>query len=282
MDFADLLPELRPWVQSLSSVWPGPLIKSSSWAFPVIQTFHLLALATLGGCILLPGLRLMGAGMTQQSPAEIERAVRPWLWGALIVLAVTGVLMSLVIAPRLYARPAFLVKTIALVAALILSLGVVRSIASHNGVLTRTAKALTAAALALWLTAVAIFGTSFGAAPGTVHLVTVGWLVVMAFSSRATRLALGAISLVAAIGLGVVTYVIFHPMDHYDLVMEINRWAVRAAGLVVAGFAVWEFARVRERNVPSTATARLIGFFSIIAWFTVAAAGRWIGLSGGG
>lgn len=282
MDFADLFPDLGPWARSLAAIWPAPLIKSSSWAFPVIQTFHLLGLAALGGCILLPGMRLMGVGMTQQSPAQIEKAVRPWLWGALILLLITGILMSLVIAPRLYSRPAFLVKMIALAAALILSLGVVRSIASRDGVVTTTTKMLAAAALALWLAAVGIFGTSMGAAPGAFHVVTAGWLVVMAFGSRTTRLALGSLTLVGVLAIGIVTYGVYHPMEEYDLVMEINRWAVRAGGVIVTGFALWEFSRPRPDPVASQALVRLIGFFSIIAWFTVAAAGRWIGLSGGG
>jgi hypothetical protein len=282
MDFASLFPDLKPWVQSLASVWPGPLIKSSSWAFPVIQTFHLLAFATLGGCILLPNLRLMGFGMTGQSPASIEKTVRPWLWGALIVIVITGVLMGLVIAQRLYARPAFLVKMIALAAALLLSFGVVRSVAKRDGVVTPRAKIVAAIALLVWLAAVFIFGTSFGAAPGTFHLVVAGWLIVMAFGSKMTRIALGSITAALVLGVGFVTYGVYHPLDDYDVVMEINRWTVRAGALLVAGFLLWEFARPAVGPAMTPRLARLVGLFTILAWFTVATAGRWIGLSGGG
>ncbi len=282
MDFADIFPGLEAWARSLSNIWPGPLIKEFGWLFPVIQTLHLLALATLGGAILLPGLRLMGAGMTAQSPAQVERAVRPWLWGALIALLITGVLMSLVIAPRLYARPAFLVKMIAMAAGLILSLGVIRSLAAHDGRATLPAKGMAGAALALWLAAIANFGTSMGAAPGAFHVVCAGWLIVMGFGSNAARLALGAITAVAVIAIGVVTYGVYHPMDDYDLVMEINRWAVRIGGLVVVGFVLWEFGRSPADSAAPPGVTRLLGFFSILVWFTVAAAGRWIGLSGGG
>jgi hypothetical protein len=280
MDFSTLFPDLQPWVRSLATVWPAPLIKSSSWAFPVIQTFHLLALATLGGCILLPNLRVMGFGMTSQSPASIEKTVRPWLWGAVIVLAITGILMGLVVAQRLYTRPAFLVKMIALAAALILSLGVVRSVAKHDGVVTQPARILAAIALLLWLSAIFIFGTSFGAAPGTFHLVAAGWLIVMAFGSRMTRIVLGAITAAIVLGVGFVTYGIYHPLDDYDIVMEINRWTVRAGALLVAGFLLWEFARPKAGPAMAPRLARLTGLFTILTWFTVATAGRWIGLGG--
>ena len=282
MDFASLFPDLKPWVQSLSTVWPVPIIKSSSWIFPLILVSHLLGLVTLGGAILLPGLRLMGVGMTGQSPASIEKTVRPWLWGALVVLAITGVLMGLVNPMRLYSRPAFFVKVIAIVAALILSLGVVRSIASRDGVVTQNAKIMAGIALLVWLAAVVIFGTSYGAAPGTFHIICAGWLIVMAFGSRMTRIVLGAITAVIVIGVGIVTYGVYHPLDDYDIVMDINRWTLRLGALLVAGFALWEFARAGKAEAAPPTLNRLVGLLTILAWFTVAAAGRWIGLGTSG
>jgi len=194
MDFASLFPDAKPWVQSLTALWPIPLIKSSSWMFHAILVTHLLAIVTLGGAILLPGLRLMGVGMADQSPSSIEKTVRPWLWGALIVLAITGILLGMVNPMKLYGRPAFFVKVIAIIAALILSLGVIRSIASRDGVVTQNAKIMAGIALAIWLAAILIFGTSYGAAPGTFHIICAGWLIVMAFGSRMTRIVLGGIT----------------------------------------------------------------------------------------
>jgi hypothetical protein len=282
MDLASLFPDLKPWVQSLATTWPVPLIKSSTWMFSVIQSLHLLALAALGGCILLPNLRLMGVGMTSVPAASIEKTVRPWLWGALIVLAITGVLMGMVIAPRLYARPAFLIKMIALAAALVLSLGVVGPVAKRDGVIGLTTKILAGIAVLLWLFAIYLFGTSFGPAPGTFHIVCAGWLIVMVFGSRLTRIVLGAITAVAVVGVGFVTYGIYDPLDNYDIVMEINRWAVRLMALLVAGFLVWEFAIAKRERPAGPALARMIGLFTILAWVTVATAGRWIGLGGSG
>ena len=278
LDFATLLPEIKPWVKGLTSVWPAPFIKSSSWAFPLILCTHLVALTVLGGATLLPNLRLMGVGMTRESSGVIEKTMRPWLLAALVVLAVTGVLMALVNPMKLYTRPAFFVKAIALAAALLLSFGVVRSIATHDGLVTLRTKILAAVALVGWLAAVVIFGTSFGAAPGMFHVISVGWLIVMAFGSRLTRIVLGAITAVTVISVGIVTYLVYNPMDNYTIVMEINRWTLRCAAITVAGFILWEFTRARTTDVASPPLNRLIGVFSILAWFTVAAAGRWIGL----
>jgi hypothetical protein len=282
MDFATLFPDIKPWVQSLASVWPAPLLKGSTWILPAILCVHVLALTVVGGAMLLPGLRLMGVGMTSVPASTIEKTVRPWLWGALIMLAITGVLMGLVNPMKLYTRPAFLVKVIALAAALILSLGVVRSVASRDGVFTTNARILLGVGLAVWLAAVLVFGTSYGAAPGFFHVICAGWLMVMAFGTNSTRIIVGAITTITIIIIGFITYGIYHPLDDYDIFMDINRWTLRAAAVVVAGFLVWEFARKPAGDAASPPLARLAGVLTILAWFTVAAAGRWIGLGGSG
>jgi hypothetical protein len=64
--------------------------------------------------------------------------------------------------------------------------------------------------------------------------------------------------------------------------MEINRWTLRLFALLVAGFAIWEFGRPAKTEADPPRLHRLVGLLSILAWFTVAAAGRWIGLGGGG
>jgi hypothetical protein len=282
MDFASLFPDIKPWVQSLTTVWPAPLLKGSTWILPSILCVHVLALTVVGGAMLLPSLRLMGAGMTSVPASTIEKTVRPWLWGALIVLAITGVLMGLVNPMKLYTRPAFLVKVIALVPALILSLGVIRSVASNDGLFTKNAKILLAIATVVWLASVLVFGTSYGAAPGSFHVICAAWLIVMAFGSNMTRIALGAITAVTVVAVGFVTYGLYHPLDDYEIFMDINRWSLRAAALVVGGFLLWEFARAPAGETASPPLARLAGVLAILAWFTVAAAGRWIGLGGSG
>ena len=97
----------------------------------MILCLHVLALTVLGGATILPGLRLMNVGMTSVPASTIEKTVRPWLWGALIVLAITGLIMVAVNPMKVYRSPAFFVKVFALIPALMLSLGVVRSIASR-------------------------------------------------------------------------------------------------------------------------------------------------------
>ena len=282
MNFATLLPELKPALDTLATLWPISLIKSSSWAMPMILCLHVLALTVLGGATILPGLRLMNVGMTSVPASTIEKTVRPWLWGALIVLAITGLIMVAVNPMKVYRSPAFFVKVFALIPALMLSLGVVRSIASRDGVLTQQARILAAIAAALWAAAILIFATSYFAAPGTLHITMAAWLIVMAFGANRTRIVLGAITGVIIVWMFFSTMLLHNPLDDYDLVMEIDRYTARVFALIVACFLLWEFTRTRTPEAASLIANSLIGILAILAWITVSAAGRWIGLGGGG
>ena len=96
----------------------GDGVKNSVWLFPAIEAAHLLALALLGGAVLMLDLRLLGVGLTALPPSAVERATRPWLIAALATMIVTGVLMGLSEALKLYDKQAFWVKMIALALAL--------------------------------------------------------------------------------------------------------------------------------------------------------------------
>lgn len=278
MDFYTLFPALEPFVQNLTGMWPASMIRQSPWMFAVIEATHLLSLAALGGSVLLLNLRLIGVGLTSETPASLERTLRPFLWGSLAAIALSGVCMAMVIAEKLFTSGAYFVKMITLVAALIFSFGVTTPLARSDGAVSLTAKIAGGIALATWLFAVFIFGKSSGMNPGTFHIVSAGFLIAMIFGSRMTRIVLGGVVAAAVIILGIVTYVVYNPLDNYELVMAIDIWSVRIAALLVAAALAWEIIKPSPDAAPSPALARLAGMFGILLWVTVAAAGRWIGL----
>ena len=48
-------------------------ISSSTWAFAVIESVHLLALSVIGGAVLMVDLRLLGFGLRRQRIADVAR-----------------------------------------------------------------------------------------------------------------------------------------------------------------------------------------------------------------
>jgi hypothetical protein len=137
----------------------GQFIRESTWLFPTIEATHLIALALLGGSLLVVVLAVLGVGL-KRPPAEILRSARPFATTAIITLLVTGIFLGVSEPLKLYDRRAFLVKMIALAVALLITYRVFNPRVARGiaGGMTRSVAALT---LVLWLT-VAIAGRWIG------------------------------------------------------------------------------------------------------------------------
>lgn len=127
-------------------------IRESLWLFPVIEAVHLVGLAILGGSLFVVDLRLMGGGLTRQSIVEVEQGARRWFLGALLVMLATGSLLGVSEAVKLYDRPAFFVKMIALSLALLVVFTVRRALIARNPAGGVPAFAVGALSTCLWLT----------------------------------------------------------------------------------------------------------------------------------
>ena len=120
---------LLPLFQWFEKTPLGEAIRRSLWLFPVIETFHLLALATIGGAILLVDLRLFGLGLRRQPIAQVARDAEPWLIGSLMVMLPTGFLLFLSESIKCYYSDAFWVKMTSLLLAIAFTFTVRRKVA---------------------------------------------------------------------------------------------------------------------------------------------------------
>ena len=101
---------LLPFFQWLEKFWLGQYVVGSNWLFPVIESVHLLALALLGGSILIVDLRLVGLGLSGREIKEIARDARPYMNFALVMMISTGIPLFLSEPIKCYYSPAFWVK----------------------------------------------------------------------------------------------------------------------------------------------------------------------------
>ncbi len=109
---------LLPFFEWLDTLRVGNWLSTSSYAVPLINVAHILALVILFGSLLIVDLRLLGRGMTQQPVAKVARDARPWLIGALICMLLTGIPQILSIPIRQYYSPFFWMKMRLLLVAL--------------------------------------------------------------------------------------------------------------------------------------------------------------------
>lgn len=110
---------LLPFFEWVYATQLGETIRNSTWMFPVLEAFHLIALGFVAGSILLVDLRLIGVGLTQQPVALLERNVRPILVAGLIVMASSGIPLFMSEAIKCYYSFAFWVKMTCLLLAIV-------------------------------------------------------------------------------------------------------------------------------------------------------------------
>jgi hypothetical protein len=86
---------------------------------PIVQTFHILAIAAIMGSVVMVDLRVLGMALRSQHPGELLTRLMPWTWWALPVLALSGSMFVLARPNRYFANPVFGLKFGLLVPALL-------------------------------------------------------------------------------------------------------------------------------------------------------------------
>ena len=119
---------LLPFFEWCGDTAVGIAIRDSIWLFPVIECVHLLALAMLGGAVLVVDMRLLGLGLRRHPVAQLARQTQPWLVGSLLVMLVTGVLLFTSETLRVYYSPPFWWKMRLLLLAILFTFTVRRNV----------------------------------------------------------------------------------------------------------------------------------------------------------
>jgi hypothetical protein len=109
--------------------WLGKTISGSVYLFPVVEAVHLLALAVIGGAVLIVDLRLAGLGLRQTPASAVARDAEPWLIWSLIVMLVSGFMLMTSEAMRCYYNGAFWLKMWSLLFAMIFTFTIRRRVA---------------------------------------------------------------------------------------------------------------------------------------------------------
>jgi len=137
----------------------GQIIRESTWLFPSIEATHLLALALLGGSILIMSLSILGWGL--KAPlADLYTSAHRYLNAAVFALLFTGVLLGVSEPVKLYGREAFWVKMSSLLVSLVVTYCVFNPLV-RRGVASWGLRGATVLTIAAWL-AVAMAGRWIG------------------------------------------------------------------------------------------------------------------------
>ncbi len=124
---------------------------------PIAQTFHIAGICVVVGSIVLINLKFLGIAVPGQNLSEMIERLMPWMWWALLVNAVSGLLFVVARPIRYFYNPVFGYKFTFLVPAVILAFLVYRlskreSTFWENSPTRRTAgRVIATISLALWV-----------------------------------------------------------------------------------------------------------------------------------
>ena len=272
MTFNDLFPGAADFVANLGKTPPFSVIGDLYAPFGAI---HLIGLALLGGCVIIMNLRLLGAGITDEAPSTIERNLRLWHYvGAAIVIG-TGLVIGGLNAERLYTSGAFFVKMISMLSALIFTFGVVNAIAKNEGKVSTASLVLGGIAMVIFMIAMGVFSITDGISPGTFHVLTAGYAVLLLFGKK-TRV-LAGVAFVVMFGTVIEGYMVAG-LDSFSPELQnlgiVRSWTAGVLLITLIGYEIY-----RQDATAGGRVARLIAVLSILSWVATAAGGRWIGFS---
>jgi len=98
--------------------WPlSQFIAESSWAFPTLESIHVIAIVTVIGTIAVMDLRLIGVASRACAVTEMSNDTLKWTWGAFVVALITGSLIFISKAVDYTVNPFFLWKMVMIVVA---------------------------------------------------------------------------------------------------------------------------------------------------------------------
>ena len=86
MDIAALL-------KSIQSSGLASWIRDSLYAFPLIESFHVIGLAMVFGTIAIVDLRLLGLAWGKRPFSKVTQDIMKWTWVAFALTVTTGLLM---------------------------------------------------------------------------------------------------------------------------------------------------------------------------------------------
>ena len=149
------MPPLLHLCQWLHDSAIGTAIRESTYAFPMIETVHVLGITLLVGTIAIVDLRLLGILFKRERVSAIVSQVLPLTWSGFAIMFVSGLLLFWSEAEKSYTNPAFRIKLVLLFLVglnpLIFHSTIYRSVATWDNASVAPKQARVAAVLSLTL-----------------------------------------------------------------------------------------------------------------------------------
>ncbi|MDZ7671073.1 MAG: DUF6644 family protein [Gammaproteobacteria bacterium] len=149
--------DLYPFFQWLDTSLLAQMSKAYGGVFVVVQMFHLLSLALLGGMVLLGDLRLLGVLLRDVPSRLVIEHTQRWFNLALAGSAASGIFMSSAVALKLYYNEMFWAKMTALAVGIVFVYTVRRPLlrCDHDALNPWVLRLVAVTSITIWFTVAA-------------------------------------------------------------------------------------------------------------------------------
>ena len=128
---------------------------------PVAQAIHIMGIAVVVASIMMIALRFLNIAVPSQSPTEMISRLMPWLWCALLVMLMTGVIFIIARPDRYFYNPIVVWKFSFLSGGLLLAMALHAMNMYQNGFWESSDRRLIAARVLSVLTILSWLGVIF-------------------------------------------------------------------------------------------------------------------------
>ena len=141
----------------LDSSLLADISKAYGGVFAVVQMFHLLSMAMLGGMVLVGDLRLLNILMTNMPSQVVIEGTYKWFNIALLVLILSGTFMASAVAMKLYYNEMFWAKMASLALGILFTYAIRRPLLrfAHDGISPWSMQLLAVTSIIIWFTVAA-------------------------------------------------------------------------------------------------------------------------------
>jgi hypothetical protein len=111
----EFLMPLRGLFEWVSEFPTSIALRESQFMWPWVIVFHVVAMATFAGLVVMMDLRLLGVGNMQTPFSEVQRKLFPWQMVFMVLSSITGVTLLYADPMRFYVNIFFWIKMLMIV-----------------------------------------------------------------------------------------------------------------------------------------------------------------------
>ncbi|MEP7314991.1 MAG: DUF6644 family protein [Pseudomonadota bacterium] len=131
------------------------MIQTVKWIIPLLQSIHIVTIGIVFISSLMIALRVLGRVRTDELFTDVWHRFAPWMWGGLVVMTLTGLLLVLGEPVREFTALSFWIKMTLLVIAIISTAAFGRSLRgttlSARPEFSTAARTVAVVNIAIWL-----------------------------------------------------------------------------------------------------------------------------------